>query len=117
MINQLQTIRAKIKSLEAEEATIVAKIITSAGHNKIGQGTYDLDGAKVTIITKENVTLDKARLNVIWKETMPINRAYAYTLRQKDYDAIMESGTAAQRKMLSEIVTTKPAKPVVKVEV
>ena len=116
MINQLQTIRAKIKTLEAEESTIVAKIITAAGHDKIGQATYDLDGAKVTIITKENVTLDKAKLNAIWKETMPINRTYAYTLRQKDFDALMANGTPAQRKLLSEIVCTKPAKPVVRIE-
>ena len=117
MINQLLELRKKIKAYEEQEAVLVAEIIAAAGHNKIGQSTYDMDGAKVTIITKENVTLDKARLNAVWNEKFPINRTYAYTLRQADYNAVMENGTAAQRKMLAEIVTTKPAKPVVKVEV
>ena len=115
MIEKLKEVRAQLTRLEAQEAALVAEIIKSAGHDKIGQATYDMDGNKVTIVTKENVTLDKAKLNVIWKETMPINRTYSYTLRQKDYDAIMENGTAAQRKVLAQIVTTKPAKPVVKI--
>lgn len=115
MIEKLKEVRAQLTRLEAQEAALVAEIIKAAGHDKIGQATYDMDGNKVTIVTKENVTLDKAKLNVIWKETMPINRTYHYTLRQKDYDAIMENGTAAQRKLLAEIVTTKPAKPVVRI--
>lgn len=115
MIEKLKEVRAQLARLEAQETALVAEIIKAAGHDKIGQATYDMDGNEVTIVTKENVTLDKAKLNVIWKETMPINRTYSYTLRQKDYDAIMKNGTAAQRKMLAEIVTTKPAKPVVRI--
>jgi len=115
-ITRLQEVRSQIASLESAEAELVAAIIQDAGHKKIGQATYDMDGYKVTIKTGENVTLDKSLLNTIWKETMPINRSYSYTLRQKDFDAIMQHGTAAQRKLLAQIVTTKPAKPVVKVE-
>ena len=114
-INKLKTVRRQLAELQEQESALVAEIIKSAGHDKIGQATYDIDGDKVTIITKENVTLDKSLLNTIWKETMPINRIYSYTLRQKDYDALMTNGTAAQRKVLAQIVTTKPAKPVVKI--
>lgn len=116
-IQRLQEVRSQLASLQAAELELMNAIIKEAGHNKLGQATYDMDGAKVTIVTKENVTLDKALLNTIWKETMPINRAYSYTLRQKDFDALMQNGTAAQRKLLAQIVTTKSAKPVVKVEV
>ena len=117
MIAELIAVREKIKLLQVEESKIVTSIIETAGHKKCGQATYDMDGAKVTIVTKENVTLDKKRLDEVWKETMPITRKYDYALRKADYDAMMESGTAAQRKFLAEIVTTKPAKPVIKVEV
>ena len=117
MIAELIAVREKIKLLQVEESELVTSIIETAGHKKYGQATYNMDGAKVTIVTKENVTLDKKRLDEVWKETMPITRKYDYALRKADYDAMMESGTAAQRKFLAEIVTTKPAKPVIKVEV
>ena len=115
-IQRLQEVRSQLASLQAAELELMNAIIHESGHNKLGQATYDMDGAKVTIVTKENVTLDKALLNTIWKETMLINRAYSYTLRQKDFDALMQNGTAAQRKLLAQIVTTKPAKPTIKVE-
>ena len=114
---RLLEIRSQLAALEAAEMELMNQIIKEAGHDKIGQATYDMDGLKVTIVTKENVTLDKKRLDEDWKETMPITRKNDYALRKADYDAMMESGTAAQRKFLAEIVTTKPAKPVVKVEV
>lgn len=114
-ITRLQAVRSQIARFQAAELELMNAIIQESGHNKIGQATYDMDGAKVTIVTKENVTLDKALLNTIWKETMPINRAYSYTLRQKDFDALMQNGTAAQRKLLAQIVTTKPARPTVKI--
>lgn len=115
-IKRLQEVRSQIAALESAESELVAAIIHESGHNKTGQGTYDMDGYKVTIKTGENVTLDKALLNTIWKETMPINRTYSYTLRQKDFDALMANGTAAQRSLLSKIVTSRPSKPVIKVE-
>lgn len=115
-ITRLQEVRSQLAALQAAELELMNAIIQESGHNKIGQATYDMDGAKVTIVTKENVTLDKSLLNTIWKETMPINRSYSYTLRQADFNALMENGTAAQRKLLAQIVTTKPAKPSIKVE-
>ena len=90
---RLLEIRSQLAALEAAEMELMNQIIKEAGHDKLGQ----------------------ARLNAVWNENFPINRAYSYTLRQADYNAVMENGSAAQRKMLSEIVTTKPAKPVVKV--
>jgi len=115
-VTLLQEVRSQIASLESAEAELVAAIIAEAVHNKTGQGTYDMDGYKVTIKTGENVTLDKSLLNTIWKPTMPINRTYSYTLRQKDFDALMANGTAAQRSLLSKIVTSRPSKPSIKVE-
>lgn len=115
-LQQLESIRAKKAALDQEELTLMHLIIKEAKHTKLGSKTYELYGKKVVITTKENYTLDKAMLNTVWKETMPINRSYAYTLRQKDYDAIMKSGTASQKKLLSELITTSPAKPVVKIE-
>lgn len=115
LTNQLQAVRAKISALEGEEAALVRQIIQKTGHGD-GSKTYDLEGQKVAIKTGLNYTLDKNRLNVEWKDSMPINRSYAYTLRQKDFDAIMQHGSAEQKKYLSEIVTTKPAKPSVKIE-
>lgn len=116
IIDKLTQLREQKAQLEEAELLLMTQIIESVGHKKLGQSTYDVDGRKVIIKTGENVTLDKAKLNVVWKETMPINRSYSYTLRQKDYEAIMASGSPAQRKIMSEIVTTKPAKPSVKVE-
>jgi len=46
---------------------------------------------------------------------MPINRAFAYTLRKKDFDAAMMVGSVETKKLLAQLVTTKPAKPVVKI--
>lgn len=114
-VKRLQEVRSKISALQESELELMNAIIKESGHDKLGQATYDMDGAKVTIVTKENVTLDKALLNTIWKETMPINRAYSYTLRQKDFDALMQNGTAAQRKLLAQIVTSKPARPTIKI--
>lgn len=114
-IQRLQEVRSQLAALEATELELMSAIIQEAGHTKLGQATYDMDGKKVTIVTKENVTLDKALLNTIWKETMPINRSYSYTLRQADFNAVMENGTPAQRKLLAKIVTTKPAKPSIKI--
>ena len=70
----------------------------------------------MTIATRNTYTRDKARLNVDWSEQLPINRAYSYTLREKDFKAMLEHGTSEQKQILSEIVASKPAKPVIKVE-
>lgn len=115
-IQDLLTIRDRIASLEQQEFALMEKIIKEAGHKSLGQKTYELHGAKVTIKTGENVTLDKAMLNTIWSDALPINRSYAYTLRQKDYDAMMKSGKPDIKRLLSTVVTTKPARPSVKVE-
>lgn len=106
----------QIAQLELARAGIAEKIIAEAGHDHVGQRTYQHDGFKVTITTKDTYTLDKARLNVDWSEQLPINRAYSYTLREKDFKAMLEHGTSEQKQILSEIVTSKPAKPVIKVE-
>jgi hypothetical protein len=115
LTDELIKVRKDIALLEATEAALVADIIASTGHQKIGQATYELEGRKITIETKENVTLDKALLNQVWTPDMPINRAFSYTLRKKDFDAAMMAGTPATKKLLAQIVTTKPAKPVVKI--
>jgi len=114
-LQSLQEVRNKLASLEQQELALISAIIAEAKHKKLGQKTYDLYGQKVTIKTAENSRLDKNILNAVWTEAMPINRSYAYTLRQKDYEAIMKSGSPAQRKQLAEIVTTSPAKPSVKI--
>lgn len=106
----------QIAQLELARAKLAENIITTAGHDHTGQKTYQHDGLKVTITTKDNYTLDKARLNVEWSEQLPINRSYSYTLREKDFKAMLEHGTSEQKQILSEIVTSKPAKPVIKVE-
>lgn len=116
LTTQLTQVRARIAALEGEEMQLMREIIAILKHEKDSQKTYDFEGRKVTVKTGTNATLDKARLNVEWKDTMPINRSYQYTLRQKDFDAIMQHGTPAQKKIMSEIVTTKPAKPSVKIE-
>lgn len=106
----------QIAQLELARAKLAENIILATGHDHIGQKTYQHDGVKVTITTKENYTLDKARLNVEWTEALPVNRSYSYTLREKDFKAMMEHGSSEQKQLLAEIVTSKPAKPVVKVE-
>lgn len=116
IIDKLMQLREQKAQIEEAELALMHQIIESAGHKSLGQKTYELDGRKVTIKTGENVTLDKAMLNTVWVDELPINRSYAYTLRQKDYEAIMQAGSPTMRKLLSQIVTTKPAKPVVKVE-
>lgn len=116
LTTQLMQVRARIAALEGEEMALMRQIISVLKHEKDCQKTYDFEGRKVTVKTGVNATLDKARLNVEWKDTMPINRSYAYTLRQKDFDALMQHGTPEQKKYMSEIVTTKPAKPSIKIE-
>lgn len=116
MIETLVKLRCDIECLEILEATLVAKIVSTFKHGKIGQSTYDLDDYKITIKTGENVTLDKAVLNALWSESMPINRSYSYTLREKDFKAVMKSGAPELRKQLSDIVTTKSGKPSIKIE-
>jgi len=115
-IDKLLTVRKQIAELELQELGYMQSLIDETKHDKLGQATYTIDGRKITIKTGENVRLDKAILNATWVESMPINRSYSYTLRQKDYEAIMKSGSPAQRKQLAEIVTTAPAKPSIKVE-
>lgn len=115
IIDKLTQVRTQLAELQEAELSLIHQIIEAAGHKKIGQKTYELDGRKVTIKTGENVTLDKSMLNTVWVDELPINRSYAYTLRQKDYEAIMQAGSPTMRKLLSQIVTTKPAKPVVKI--
>lgn len=106
----------QIAQLELARSKLAENIILATGHDHIGQKTYQHDGVKVTITTKETYTLDKARLNVEWTELLPVNRSYSYTLREKDFKAMMEHGSSEQKQLLAEIVTSKPAKPVVKVE-
>lgn len=115
LVDQLKEVRQELQQLSDEEAEIKSEIIHLVGHNRAGQGTYERDGVKVMIKTGENVRLDKSLLNVKWNESMPINRSYDYTLRFRDFDAVMKSGTPEQKRELAEIVTTCPAKPVVKI--
>jgi len=114
-IQSLQEVRNKMAALEQQELTLMGQIIAEVGHSKLGQKNYDLYGQKVTVKTGENVRLDKNILNAVWTDAMPINRSYAYTLRQKDYEALMKSGSPAIRKQLAEIVTTSPAKPSIRI--
>lgn len=106
----------QIAQLELAREKLAENIISAIGHDHVGQKTYQLDGVKLTITTKENYTLDKSRLNVEWSESLPINRSYSYTLREKDFKAMMEHGNSEQKQMLAEIVTSKPAKPHIKME-
>lgn len=115
IVEKLTQIRAEMETLAAAELALMHQVIEVAGHKKLGQATYTIDGAKVTIKTGENVTLDKAMLNAVWAESLPINREFAYRLREKEYKAIMSNGSPTMRKLLSQIVTTKPARPTVKV--
>lgn len=114
-ILELTEVRTKIAALEQHEMILMHQIIKEAKHDKLGQKTYDLHGQKVTIKTSENIRLDKSALNAMWNESLPINRSYAYTLRQKDYEAMMKSGSPQVRKQLAEIVTTAAAKPSIKI--
>jgi len=116
MIEELAAIRKQISELEEQEAELVNAIIGKVGHSGICSKTYELDGSKFTIETRENVTLDKNKLNAVWNERMPINRAYAYTLRKADFDAVMEVGTPEQKKFLADIVTIKAGKPSLKLK-
>ena len=115
-LQRLTEIRIDIATLEKAEAHLVEQIIKASGHDKVGEATYDFEGKKIVIATKENVTLDKAVLKTTYEEWMPINRSYAYTLRTKDYNAMMSHGTPAQRKLLASVVTTKAAKPSIKIK-
>lgn len=116
LIQELEAVRNRMAQDEATELAIMKDIIKATGHNKIGAATYDFEGRRVTVTTKENITLDKALLNTIWDESLPINRTYNYTVRTKDMNAIMSHGTPAQRKILTSVVTTKMAKPVVAIQ-
>ena len=53
----------QIAQLELARAKLAENIITAAGHDHIGQKTYQHDGLKVTITTKDNYTLDKATVS------------------------------------------------------
>lgn len=114
-IQDLIAVRDKIASLEQQELTLMHQIIKDAKHDKLGQKTYEMHGAKVTINLRENVTLDKAMLDTVWNDALPINRSYAYTLRQKGFDAAMKSGTPEIKRLLGMVVTTKPARPSIKI--
>lgn len=116
LVEELKKVRRDIAALEATELALMQDIIAATGHKKIGQATYDLNGVKVEIVTKETPSLDTATLNQVWHEGMPINRSYAYTLRKKDFDAAMAHGSPEMRQQLAQIVTTKPAKPVVRIK-
>lgn len=116
MLEKLAQVRQEMADLQIEEAAWIEKIIEKVGHSGVCSKTYELDGQKFTIETRENVTLDKNKLNAVWNERMPINRAYAYTLRKADFDAVMEMGTPEQKKFLAEIVTIKPGKPALKLK-
>jgi hypothetical protein len=116
LLQELEAVRKRMAKDEQIELALMQDIIKATGHNKIGSESYDLEGRKVTVTTKENITLDKAILNTIWEEWMPITRSYQYAPRLKDMEAIMSHGTPAQRKILASIVTTKAAKPVVAIK-
>jgi hypothetical protein len=116
LLKELESVRKHIAQLEATELALMQDIIAANNHTHLGSKTYDFEGKKCTITTKENITLDKSVLNTIWEDWMPINRAYSYTPRTKDMEAIMSHGTPAQRKVLASVVTTRAAKPVVAIK-
>lgn len=115
LTEKFQDIIRQIDQLEQAKSDLIQQMIEVTGHNKVGSATYELDGRKVLIKTDETYRLDKERLNLEWNPDLPFNRSYAYTIRKKDYDASMTHGNPALRKLLSEIVTTAPAKPYVKI--
>lgn len=123
LTEKLMSVRSQIKALEEQEESLVQSIIEANHHVVTGQKTYDFEGRKVVITTKNNVTVEKSKMNAVydecvqrWGEAFPINRAYAYTPRAKDLDAAMSDGSPELRKLLADVVTVKPAKPNVKVE-
>ena len=116
LLDAYASITAQIAQLERSKDALMAQIIEQIGHDIVGQKTYDVDGEKVTVTTKETFSLDKARLAVGYPDWMPVNTSTAYTLRTKEYQAIMEYGTSEQKSLLADVVTVKPAKPSIKVQ-
>lgn len=115
LIEAYASLTVQIAQLERSRDALASQIISESGHDLIGQRTYEVDGCKFTVTTKENHTLDKARLSVDCPEWLPVNRSVSYTLREREYKAMLEYGTPEQRDFLAEIVTTKPAKVQIKV--
>lgn len=111
LISDLESVRKRKAEIEETELSIMRIIIATVKHGPRGSKTYQSEGTKFTIKTGENYTLDKAKLNAIWTPEMPINRAYSYTLREKDFNAIMATPGHELRSTLADVVTSKPAKP------
>lgn len=116
-LESLKQTRKQIEALGMIELGLMRQLIRELNHDKLGSKTYDIDGEKVVVKTGENIRIDKAKLSEVWTEDMPFNRKYDYTIKQKEFDEVMKSGSVQERKALSELVTTSPAKPSIKIGV
>lgn len=114
-LESLKQTRKQIEVLGMIELGLMRQLVRELNHDKLGSKTYDIDGEKVAIKTSENIRIDKSKLSELWTEDMPFNRKYDFTIRQKEFDAIMQSGSVQERKVLSELVTTSPARPSIKI--
>lgn len=114
-LKELIDVRRQLDNLQSDELDLMRQLIRELNHDKLGSKTYDIDGEKVVIKTGENIRIDKAKLSEVWTEDMPFNRKYDYTIKQKEFDEVMKSGSVQERKALSELVTTSPAKPSIKI--
>lgn len=116
LVEMLEDVRDEKARIEEEELDLVQRIIAASGHNKQGQKTYPVGSKKIVIKTGVNYTCDKAVLNATWTAELPINREYAYKLREKDFAAIMATPDHPLRKTLADVVKSSPVKPSITIQ-
>ena len=116
-LQSLKEVRTSLAALADKELDLMRQLVRELNHDKLGSKTYDVDGEKVAIKTSENIRIDKTKLSEVWTEDMPFNRKYDFSIKQKEFDEVMKSGSVQERKALSELVTTSPARPSIKIGV
>ena len=116
-LQSLKSLRISLAALADRELDLMRQLVRELNHDKLGSKTYDVDGEKVAIKTSENIRIDKTKLSEVWTEDMPFNRKYDFSIKQKEFDEVMKSGSVQERKALAELVTTSPARPSINIGV
>lgn len=122
-VKALKLANAKIAKLLLMKEALEEKIIDLLKHTHEGQKTYSVGVNKITVKTEMNYTLDKRKYEVMKKKGLIqfdasslIKESVSYSLIKSNIKETEQFGTNAEKLLLSQVITKKPAKAKVTVE-
>lgn len=115
ILKLLSEANSQIKKLTSTKRDLEDALISTIGHDKDGQSSYEFDDYQVTVKTTNNYTLDKRLYKELLMkdkdlaEKIPVKSEVVYKV---DKEAFLNMDSQSIR-LAMDFITVKPSKPYV----